>query len=157
MRWRPAPWAYPADGNALDLTGYVRTRLPAPKKLPEDLARKLSERTGKEGLQFVPQVLDQGWYCACGAFHPREESGVWCSECGSDRILLQNTLSSTLQAAQTAQQPAADEQPTRMVPPVRPEEPHLRGAPAAQPAGPQLRCASAASRRGGRLGHDPGR
>lgn len=73
--------AYLADGNALDLTGYVRTRLPAPKKLPEDLARKLSERTGKEGLQFVPQVLDQGWYCACGAFHPREESGVWCSEC----------------------------------------------------------------------------
>ena len=71
----------------------------------------------------MPQVLDQGWYCACGAFHPREESGVWCSECGSDRILLQNTLSSMLQAAQTAQQPAADQQPTRMVPPVRPEEP----------------------------------
>lgn len=115
--------AYLADGTALDLTGYVRTRLPAPKKLPEDLAQKLSERTGKEGLQFVPQVLDQGWYCACGAFHPREESGVWCSECGSDRILLQNTLSSMLQAAQTAQQPAADQQPTRMVPPVRPEEP----------------------------------
>ena len=66
--------AYLADGNALDLTGYVRTRLPAPKKLPEDLARKLSERTGKEGLQFVPQVLDQGWYCACGAFHPRERA-----------------------------------------------------------------------------------
>lgn len=115
--------AYMADGTVQDLTGFVRTRLPAPKKLPEDLAKKLSERTGKEGLQFVPQVLDQGWYCACGAFHPREESGVWCSECGSDRILLQNTLSSMLQAAQTAQQPAADQQPTRMVPPVRPEEP----------------------------------
>lgn len=115
--------AYMADGTAQDLTGFVRTRLPAPKKLPEDLAKKLSERTGKEGLQFVPQVLDQGWYCACGAFHPREESGVWCSECGSDRILLQNTLSSMLQAAQTAQQPVADQQPTRMVPPVRPEEP----------------------------------
>ena len=108
--------AYMADGTAQDLTGFVRTRLPAPKKLPEDLAKKLSERSGKEGLQFVPQVLDQGWYCACGAFHPREESGVWCSECGSDRILLQNTLSSMLQAAQTAQQPVADQQPTRMVP-----------------------------------------
>ena len=108
--------AYMADGTAQDLTGFVRTRLPAPKKLPEDLAKKLSERTGKEGLQFVPQVLDQGWYCACGAFHPREESGVWCSECGSDRILLQNTLSSMLQAAQTAQQPAQTSSPPAWCP-----------------------------------------
>lgn len=115
-----AAWA---DGTAQDLSSFARTRLPAPKKLPDDLAKTLSERTGKEGLQYVPQVLDQGWYCACGAFHPREESGVWCSECGADRILLQNTLSSMLQAAKSAQQPAEDEQPTRMVPPVRPEEP----------------------------------
>lgn len=115
--------AYKADGTVLDLSGFVRTRLPAPKKLPEDLAKALSERTGKEGLQFVPQVIDQGWYCACGAFHPREEGGVWCSECGADRILLQNTLSSMLQAAKAEQQPETDEQPTRMVPPVRPEEP----------------------------------
>ena len=69
----------------------------------------------------MPQVLDEGWYCACGAFHPREEEGVWCSECGSDRILLQNTLSSLLQAGKAA--PATDDQPTRMAPPVRPEEP----------------------------------
>ena len=54
--------AYMADGTAQDLTGFVRTRLPAPKKLPEDLAKKLSERTGKEGLQFVPQVLDTRIY-----------------------------------------------------------------------------------------------
>lgn len=111
-----------ADGSSVDLTGYPRVRLAPPKKLPPELAAKLCERTRKEGLTVVPQVLDEGWYCACGAFHPREEDGVWCSECGSDRILLQNTLSSLLQG-NTAAAPAADDEPTRMVPPVRQEEP----------------------------------
>ena len=110
-----------ADGSAVDLTGYPRVRLTPPKKLPPELAEKLCERTRKEGLTVVPQVLDEGWYCACGAFHPREEDGVWCSECGSDRILLQNTLSSLLQSNTSA--PATDDEPTRMVPPVRQEEP----------------------------------
>ena len=110
-----------ADGRTLDLTSYPRVRLAPPKKLPAELAEKLCERTRKEGLTVVPQVLDEGWYCACGAFHPREEDGVWCSECGSDRILLQNTLSSLLQGGSTA--PATDDEPTRMVPPVRQEEP----------------------------------
>lgn len=114
--------AYLADGRIVDLTAFSRTRLPAPKKLSDDLAKKLCERTRKEGLGYVPQVLDQGWYCACGAFHPREEDGVWCSECGSDRILLQNTLSSLLQAERAAQ-PSMDEQPTRMVLPVTDEAP----------------------------------
>ncbi len=114
--------AYLADGGIIDLTAFSRTRLPAPKKLSDDLAKKLCERTRKEGLGYVPQVLDQGWYCACGAFHPREEDGVWCSECGSDRILLQNTLSSLLQAERAAQ-PSMDEQPTRMVSPVTDEAP----------------------------------
>lgn len=115
--------AYLADGSIIDLSSFARTRLPAPKKLPADLAHKLEARTNKQGLVYVPQVLDQGWYCSCGAFHPREESGVWCSECGADRILLQNTLSNMIQAANPAPQPAMDEQATRMVPPVRPEEP----------------------------------
>ena len=110
-----------ADGSAVDLTGYPRVRLTPPKKLPPELAEKLCERTRKEGLTVVSQVLDEGWYCACGAFHPREEDGVWCSECGSDRILLQNTLSSLLQSNTSA--PATDDEPTRMVPPVRQEEP----------------------------------
>lgn len=107
--------AYLADGGIIDLTGFSRTRLPAPKKLPADVASRLEERTRKNGLEYVPQVLDQGWYCACGAFHPREEEGVWCSECGSDRILLQNTLSTLLQTGASAQRVAADEQPTRLV------------------------------------------
>src|SRR5699024_7442721 len=99
-----------ADGRTLDLTSYPRVRLAPPKKLPAELAEKLCERTRKEGLTVVPQVLDEGWYCACGAFHPREEDGVWCSECGSDRILLQNTLSSLLQTSAPA--PSTDDEPT---------------------------------------------
>lgn len=110
-----------ADGSSVDLTGYPRVRLAPPKKLPAELAAKLCERTHKEGLTVVPQVLDEGWYCACGAFHPREEDGVWCSECGSVRILLQNTLSSLLQGGSS--EPVTDDEPTRMVPPVRQEEP----------------------------------
>lgn len=110
-----------ADGSSVDLTGYPRVRLAPPKKLPAELAAKLCERTHKEGLTVVPQVLDEGWYCACGAFHPREEDGVWCSECGSDHILLQNTLSSLLQGGSS--EPVTDDEPTRMVPPVRQEEP----------------------------------
>lgn len=110
-----------ADGSSVDLTGYPRVRLAPPKKLPAELAAKLCERTHKEGLTVVPQVLDEGWYCACGAFHPREEDGVWCSECGTDRILLQNTLSSLLQGGSS--EPVTDDEPTRMVPPVRQEEP----------------------------------
>lgn len=110
-----------ADGSSVDLTGYPRVRLAPPKKLPAELAAKLCERTHKGGLTVVPQVLDEGWYCACGAFHPREEDGVWCSECGSDRILLQNTLSSLLQGGSS--EPVTDDEPTRMVPPVRQEEP----------------------------------
>lgn len=110
-----------ADGSSVDLTGYPRVRLAPPKKLPAELAAKLCERTHKEGLTVVPQVLDEGWYCACGAFHAREEDGVWCSECGSDRILLQNTLSSLLQGGSS--EPVTDDEPTRMVPPVRQEEP----------------------------------
>ena len=43
-------------------------------------------------LKYQPQVFENGWYCACGAFHPKEEDTVYCSECGCDRILLQNAL-----------------------------------------------------------------
>ena len=47
---------------------------------------------------------------------------MWCSECGCDRILLQNTLSSLLQTG-AAPAPVTADEPTRMVPPVRQEEP----------------------------------
>ncbi len=54
-------------------------------------------------LKYQPQVFENGWYCACGAFHPKEEDTVYCSECGCDRILLQNALNTLLQPEQPAQ------------------------------------------------------
>lgn len=66
-------------------------------------------------------MTEYGWYCACGAFHPIEENCVWCSECGSDRILMQNALSTLLQQGHTAEEPTRmvtsikDESPTRVV------------------------------------------
>lgn len=114
--------AFLTDGSALQLGGYRRVRLPAPKALPAPLAQALSQRIGKEGLTVVPQMLDDGWYCACGAFHPKEEDSVYCSECGCDRILLQNSLSTLLQAGQKPAAPQADE-PTRVVSGITPDEP----------------------------------
>ena len=80
-----------------------RVRLPAPRRLPDDLAAALEERMGRKGMLYAPQVLDCGWYCACGAFHPKEEDTVYCSECGSDRILLQNALNTLMQPEQPAE------------------------------------------------------
>ena len=88
-----------ASGKKVDLSQLRRTRLPGPRALPKDLSEALCKRTGKPGMGFVPQVIEQGWYCACGAFHPKAEDTVYCSECGSDRILLQNALSGMLQKA----------------------------------------------------------
>lgn len=113
--------AFLTDGSALQLGGYRRVRLPAPKALPAQLAASLCQRVGKEGLTVVPQVVEDGWYCACGAFHPKEEDSVYCSECGCDRILLQNSLSTLLQQGR---EPAAEpDEPTRVVSGIRPEEP----------------------------------
>lgn len=100
-----------ASGREVDLSACKRTRLPAPRPLPEDLGEALRERTGKEELTFVPQVIEQGWYCACGAFHPKSENTVYCSECGSDRILLQNALSGMLQKAKAEAESAKEETP----------------------------------------------
>lgn len=94
-----------------------RVRLPSPRRLPEDLQAALNRHMGRKGLRFAPQVLDIGWYCACGAFHPKEENTVYCSECGCDRILLQNALNTLMQPQQKpAQQPAAPvvDEPTRI-------------------------------------------
>ena len=76
----------------------------------------------RTGLKYQPQVFENGWYCACGAFHPKEEDTVYCTECRCDRILLQNALNTLLQpeqparpAAEVPAQPAAAEEPTRIV------------------------------------------
>lgn len=107
------------NGSAVLLNGYKRLRLPAARELPAKLAAQLCESTGRDDMKYIPQVIEQGWYCACGAFHPKEENTVYCSECGSDRILLQNALSGMLQKAReaqaAAQEPEADEGGTRII------------------------------------------
>ena len=116
------------------LDGIKRVRLPAPRRLTPELQKALEARMSRTGLKYQPQVFENGWYCACGAFHPQEENTVYCSECGCDRILLQNALNALLQPQQSAaevqkplaapeepQQPEAEE-PTRI----------MGGAPAAE-------------------------
>ncbi|MBQ5755516.1 MAG: hypothetical protein IIV90_07575 [Oscillospiraceae bacterium] len=103
--------AFGLDGAAILLGEYKRVRLPAARMLPANLAGALQRRTGNDQLRYAPQVLENGWYCACGAFHPNEENTAECSECGADRVLLQNALSSLLQQSK---EPAKDEQPTKL-------------------------------------------
>ena len=103
-----------------------RVRLPAPRRLPDDLAAALEERMGRKGMLYAPQVLDCGWYCACGAFHPKEEDTVYCSECGSDRILLQNALNTLMQPEQPAE-------PEDLPPQAGASAPEAPAAPPAEP------------------------
>ena len=104
------------------LDNIKRVRLPAPRALPEDLAAALEERMGRKGMRYAPQVLDCGWYCACGAFHPKEEDTVYCSECGSDRILLQNALNTLMQPEQDAEPEELPGQETVVAPASAPAE-----------------------------------
>lgn len=118
--------------RVVHLDGIKRVRLPAPRRLAPELQKALEARMNRTGLKYQPQVFENGWYCACGAFHPTEEDTVYCSECGCDRILLQNALNTLLQPAAPADEmemplnapaaPAAVEEPTRVM-----------GAPAYQP------------------------
>ena len=91
-----------------------RVRLPAPRRLPAELEAALEQRMSRKGLKYAPQVLDNGWYCACGAFHPKEEDTVYCSECGCDRILLQNALNVLMQPEQPEPQPEPAPEATRV-------------------------------------------
>ena len=86
-----------SEKRKVNLDKIKRVRLPAPRRLGPDLEKALEARMNRTGLKYQPQVFENGWYCACGAFHPKEEDTVYCSECGSDRILLQNALNTLLQ------------------------------------------------------------
>lgn len=98
--------------KVVHLDAIKRVRLPAPRRLSPELEKALESRMNRTGLKYMPQVFENGWYCACGSFHPKEEDTVYCTECGCDRILLQNALNTLLQPGQKAapaeQAPAAE-------------------------------------------------
>ena len=120
--------------KVVHLDAIKRVRLPAPRRLSPELEKALESRMNRGGLKYMPQVFENGWYCACGSFHPKEEDTVYCTECGCDRILLQNALNTLLQPEKTEPVPAAEpvrpvqtepDERTRVVgaAPVPPEEP----------------------------------
>ena len=125
--------------RVVHLDGIKRVRLPAPKRLSAELEKALETRMNRPELKYQPQVFENGWYCACGAFHPKEEDTVYCSECGCDRILLQNALNTLLQPEQPAQtEPELEtplapqaEEPTRIMgaAPVQEGPTRIMGAP----------------------------
>ena len=133
--------------RVVHLDGIKRVRLPAPKRLSAELEKALETRMNRPELKYQPQVFENGWYCACGAFHPKEEDTVYCSECGCDRILLQNALNTLLQPAAPADEmemplsapaaPAASaavEEPTRIVGAAQEEATRIIPPRAAEPA-----------------------
>ena len=120
--------------KVVHLDAIKRVRLPAPRRLSPELQKALETRMNRQGLKYMPQVFENGWYCACGSFHPKEEDTVYCTECGCDRILLQNALNTLLQPEKKEPVPAAEPvQPVQTEPdertrvvgaaPVPPEEP----------------------------------
>jgi len=151
--------------RVVHLDSIKRVRLPAPRRLAPELEKALETRMNRTELKYQPQVFENGWYCACGAFHPKEEDTVYCSECGCDRILLQNALNTLLQPEQPTQedeldtplapqQPAPQEEPTRImgaqrpVPPVQEEPTRVMSTPRREPepAAEQTRVLDAETR-----------
>ncbi|MBE5036299.1 hypothetical protein INF35_00560 [Subdoligranulum sp. DSM 109015] len=90
------------NGRGVDLRGYKRVRLKTPRVLPASIAKTLQQRTGNDALICVPQDIEQGWFCACGAFHPNEENTQVCSECGGDRAYIKAALTHVLEEARQA-------------------------------------------------------
>ena len=115
--------------KVVHLDAIKRVRLPAPRRLSPELEKALESRMNRTGLKYMPQVFENGWYCACGSFHPKEEDTVYCTECGCDRILLQNALNTLLQAP--ARRPPLQSRPRRRRPPAwRAPLPQERARPA---------------------------
>ena len=88
--------------RVVHLDGIKRVRLPAPKRLSAELEKALETRMNRPELKYQPQVFENGWYCACGAFHPNEENTTVCSECGGDRAGIKATLTAILEEARQA-------------------------------------------------------
>ena len=62
--------------RVVHLKDIKRVRLSAPRRLSPELQKALESRMNRTGLKYQPQVFENGWYCACGAFHPKEEDTV---------------------------------------------------------------------------------
>ncbi len=123
--------------KVMTLSQIRRVRLPALQKLDPSVETELATRMGRKDLKFMPQLLENGWFCACGAFHPKEENTVYCSECSSDRILLQNTINAILQPAPVQAAVSVDE-PTVVAPHAA-----VGGMAASQPAAEQTKMFAA--------------
>ncbi len=123
--------------KVVHLDAIKRVRLPAPRRLSPELQKALEARMNRQGLKYMPQVFENGWYCACGSFHPKEEDTVYCTECGCDRILLQNALNTLLQPEKKEPVPAAE--PVR---PVQTEPDERTRVVGAAPVPPEERPAS---------------
>ena len=144
------------NGRGVDLRNYKRVRLQAPRVLPGSIARTLQTRTNNKMLTCVPQDTENGWFCACGAFHPNEEAVSVCSECGGDRAYIKATLTRILEEARQAaeqqqreinavangvdpQQPRQPRKPRPLPPPPRLRQPSARSPPHSLPRPPRPR------------------
>ena len=118
------------NGRGVDLRNYKRVRLQAPRVLPGSIARTLQTRTNNKMLTCVPQDTENGWFCACGAFHPNEEAVSVCSECGGDRAYIKATLTRSSPGS-----PGSRPLP----PPPRLRQPSARSPPHSSPRPPRPR------------------
>ena len=57
--------------KVVHLESIKRVRLPAPRRLSVEMQKALEARMNRTGMKFMPQVFENGWYCACGAFRPK--------------------------------------------------------------------------------------
>ena len=120
--------------KVVHLDAIKRVRLPAPRRLSPELEKALESRMNRTGLKYMPQVFENGWYCACGSFHPKEEDTVYCTECGCDRILLQNALNTLLQPGQKAAPASWPARRCRQNPPGSSRRPARQSLSALRPA-----------------------
>lgn len=105
------------EGKAISLDEYPRVRLPNQEELPIEIQETLQKNTNNTKLKYQPCFLTEGWQCSCGAFHVgAEKDNVYCDECGADRILVQNMITTLMRKMQgMATDPEIDQDPTRMV------------------------------------------
>lgn len=104
------------EGEEVSLMEYQRVRLPQQTELDPEICEALQKNTKNSRLKYELNMMEEGWQCSCGAFHPGTEEGVYCDECGADRILVQNMITSLKKKnLGQANLPVVDEQPTRMV------------------------------------------